>query len=100
MALREHRTGPWKRPSRSGANRATANVQITFDKARGDQFKAVVQSLAELERKKKVIYKKFPGGSAEGGQHDWQLKAAKCVFAAMPERMLVLAGKLLYPHIG
>ena len=35
-----------------------------------------------------------------GGKQDWQLKVAKRVFAAMPERMLVLAGKLLYPHIG
>jgi hypothetical protein len=51
-------------------------------------------------KQSRVIYKKFPGGSAEGGQQDWQLKVAKRVFAAMPERMLVLAGKLLYPHIG
>jgi hypothetical protein len=51
-------------------------------------------------KQSRVIYKKFPGGRAEGGQQDWQLKAAKRVFAAMPERMLVLAGKLLYPHIG
>jgi Acetyltransferase (GNAT) domain len=48
----------------------------------------------------RVIYKKFPGGRTEGGQQDWQLKVAKRVFAVMPERMLVLAGKLLYPHIG
>jgi hypothetical protein len=48
----------------------------------------------------RVIYKKFPGRKAERGKPDWQLQLAKRVFAAMPERMLVLAGKLLYPHIG
>ena len=48
----------------------------------------------------RVIYKKFPGRKAERGKQDWQLQVAKRVFAAMPERMLVLAGKLLYPHIG
>lgn len=51
-------------------------------------------------KQSRVTYKKFPGGRAAAGQQDWQLKVAKRVFAAMPERMLVLAGKLLYPHIG
>jgi hypothetical protein len=51
-------------------------------------------------KQSRVTYKKFPGGRAEAGQQDWQLKVAKRVFAAMPERMLVLAGKLLYRHIG
>jgi hypothetical protein len=48
----------------------------------------------------RVTYKKFPGSKAERGKQDWRLQVAKRVFAAMPERMLVLAGKLLYPHIG
>jgi hypothetical protein len=48
----------------------------------------------------RVIYKKFPGSKPEPGKQNWQLQLAKHVFAAMPERMLVLAGKLLYPHIG
>lgn len=48
----------------------------------------------------RVTYKKFPGSKAERGKQDRRLQVAKRVFAAMPERMLVLAGKLLYPHIG
>ena len=48
----------------------------------------------------RVTYKKFPGSKAERGKQNWQLRVAKRVFAAMPDRMLVLAGKLLYPHIG
>jgi len=48
----------------------------------------------------RVTYKKFPGSKGERGKQNWQLQVAKRVFAAMPERMLVLAGKLLYPHIG
>jgi hypothetical protein len=48
----------------------------------------------------RVTYKKFPGSKVERGKQDWRLQVAKRVFAAMPERMLVLAGKLLYPHIG
>jgi len=48
----------------------------------------------------RVTYKKFPGSKADRGKQNWQLRVAKRVFAAMPERVLVLAGKLLYPHIG
>jgi CelD/BcsL family acetyltransferase involved in cellulose biosynthesis len=48
----------------------------------------------------RVTYKKFPESKTAQGRHDWQLKVAKRVFAVMPERMLVMAGKLLYPHIG
>lgn len=48
----------------------------------------------------KMTYKKYPGRRGEAEVENWQLKAAKRVFAAMPDRMLVLAGRLLYPHIG
>jgi hypothetical protein len=48
----------------------------------------------------KLTYKVFPGHRDDRGVYSRRLKAAKRVFAILPDRMLVLAGRLLYPHIG
>ncbi|GAC1680502.1 MAG: hypothetical protein PVS2B2_18880 [Candidatus Acidiferrum sp.] len=75
---------------------------IAFDLGRTDlgnsgliQFKnrfGAVQS--------KLTYKKFPVSRTEVGDEKWHWKLAKRVFAALPDRMLILAGRLLYPHFG
>ena len=48
----------------------------------------------------KLTYKVFPGDRDDRGMYSRRLKAAKRVFSILPDRMLVLAGRLLYPHIG
>jgi len=48
----------------------------------------------------KLTYKKFPRGRSEPGPEDRKLKLAKRIFAHIPDKMLILAGKLLYRHIG
>lgn len=45
-------------------------------------------------------HKVFPARAWEAGADSWQLKVAKRVFAHLPDRALIAAGKLLYPHIG
>ena len=47
-----------------------------------------------------LIHKVFPGLSWGAGADSWSLKFAKKVFSILPEDVLVLAGKLIYPHIG
>lgn len=47
-----------------------------------------------------LTHKVFPNMSWSAGSSSWQMKFAKAVFSNMPERALILAGRLLYPHIG
>lgn len=47
-----------------------------------------------------LSHKVFPGMSWEVGADSWSLRCAKRVFSILPEDALVLAGKLIYPHIG
>jgi len=45
-------------------------------------------------------YKKFPGQRSTVQGESFRVHMAKKVFRHLPERALVIAGKLLYPHIG
>jgi CelD/BcsL family acetyltransferase involved in cellulose biosynthesis len=45
-------------------------------------------------------HKVFPSTAWEPSADGWQLKLAKRVFARLPENALILAGRLIYPHIG
>jgi len=47
-----------------------------------------------------LIHKVFPAMSWEAGRNSGSLVCAKKVFSILPDRALVLAGKLIYPHIG
>ena len=47
-----------------------------------------------------LTHKVFPGMTWEPGADNWSLNYAKKIFAILPENVLVLAGKLIYPHIG
>ncbi len=48
----------------------------------------------------KLAYKKFPNPSERFAGAQWADRTMKRVFAAMPEKLQVLAGKIIYPHIG
>lgn len=47
-----------------------------------------------------LVYWKFPSSSAEIAQNERKLMAVKRVFSIMPDRLLLMAGKMIYPHIG
>ena len=47
-----------------------------------------------------LIYKKFPNPGKQRLDTSWQLRTAKRIFAAMPAGLQVLAGKIIYPHLG
>ena len=45
-------------------------------------------------------HKVYPATAWEPGADSWKLEVAKKLFAHLPDRALVAAGKFLYPHIG
>jgi CelD/BcsL family acetyltransferase involved in cellulose biosynthesis len=47
-----------------------------------------------------LTHKVFPGMTWEPGADNWSLNYAKKIFSILPESVLILAGKLIYPHIG
>jgi CelD/BcsL family acetyltransferase involved in cellulose biosynthesis len=42
----------------------------------------------------------FPGAAGQPASQDWKMRAASRVFATLPDSALILAGRLIYPHIG
>lgn len=47
-----------------------------------------------------LSHKVFPATSWEASAESWKMAVAKKVFARLPDNALILAGKLIYPHIG
>lgn len=47
-----------------------------------------------------LVYKVFPSRAWEPGAASWQMKFARKIFAQLPDSALILAGRLIYPHIG
>jgi hypothetical protein len=47
-----------------------------------------------------LTYKKFPNPTEGFTGAQWADRTMKRVFAALPEKLQVLAGKIIYPHIG
>ena len=50
--------------------------------------------------KSDLVYKVVPGSPEVVRKADWRLQMAKGIFRQLPESAFVLAGRLLYPHIG
>lgn len=51
-------------------------------------------------RHKRLIYWNFPGTSTFDSANGWKFKITKRVFSWMPDKLLTLAGRILYRHIG
>ncbi|MBZ5502475.1 MAG: GNAT family N-acetyltransferase [Acidobacteriia bacterium] len=47
-----------------------------------------------------LTYVKFPASRAPSSRAGWKMQIAKLVVSHLPDRCLVLAGRLLYPHMG
>ena len=47
-----------------------------------------------------LLYWKFPDSPTEMARFEWKLRLMKKVFSSMPNRLLTVTGRLLYPHIG
>jgi len=49
---------------------------------------------------KRFVYWRFPVSSSLDSFDGWKLRVAKHLFSCMPSRMLTIAGRLIYRHIG
>jgi hypothetical protein len=47
-----------------------------------------------------LIYYRYPASRAGLAANDWKVQIAKQVLAHMPDRVLTVAGRLLYKHFG
>ncbi len=47
-----------------------------------------------------LTHKVFPAMFGDAGANRWSLKYAKKFFSVLPDGALILAGRLIYPHIG
>jgi len=47
-----------------------------------------------------LTYKKFPAPSSSLAESAWLERAARGVFSVLPDRLQILAGRVIYPHIG
>jgi CelD/BcsL family acetyltransferase involved in cellulose biosynthesis len=48
----------------------------------------------------RFTHKVFPKDAWEAGANDWKMRFAKKVFSKLPESLLILSGKIVYPFIG
>jgi lipid II:glycine glycyltransferase (peptidoglycan interpeptide bridge formation enzyme) len=53
-----------------------------------------------VPRPRRLIYWRFPDTPAFNSTSGWKLKMARQVFSSMPDGMRIMAGKMLYRHIG
>ena len=48
----------------------------------------------------RLTYWQYPSASSFDSAGNWQLKLAKRIFSFMPDRLLMILGKLIYRHVG
>jgi lipid II:glycine glycyltransferase (peptidoglycan interpeptide bridge formation enzyme) len=53
-----------------------------------------------VSRPRQLLYWRFPNTPSLDSVNDWKLRAAKRVFACMPESLLRVTGKMIYRHFG
>jgi lipid II:glycine glycyltransferase (peptidoglycan interpeptide bridge formation enzyme) len=51
-------------------------------------------------RSEPLTYWRYPASPSRHGNSDWKLRTAKRFFSHLPNGLLVLSGKLIYPHVG
>ena len=81
---------------------AKANGAMELDLGRSDVNNSGLITFKEKFGASRVdfTYKKFPGQRSLARGESLRVRVAKSVFRLLPGRALVVAGKLIYPHIG
>lgn len=81
---------------------AKASGAAEFDFGRSDPSNRGLITFKEKfgAERSNLTYKKFPNPSERSSGAQWADRTMKRVFAALPEKLQVLAGKIIYPHIG
>src|SRR5262249_32318330 len=81
---------------------AKSNGAANFDFGRTEQGNPGLLEFKNhwVRQPRELVYWKSPGSFSIDSVNRWELRAAKRVFARMPQCMLKLAGRVLYRHIG
>jgi hypothetical protein len=80
---------------------AKSNGAREFDMGRTQEDDAgLLRFKNHWARYKRLIYWNSPGTSALDSVNGWKFKIARHVFSWMPDKLLVLTGRILYRHIG
>ena len=75
---------------------------VTFDLGRSDRNNAGLVTFKDRlgAARSSVTLQRCPGSTHKAGSGYWPSKTAQWVFRHLPEPLLTLAGRILYPHIG
>jgi Acetyltransferase (GNAT) domain len=81
---------------------AKSNGTMEFDMGRTEEGNAGLLTFKNhwVPQPKRLVYWKFPDTSSLISEDGWKLRMAKRVFSRMPDRLLTIAGNLIYRHIG
>ncbi len=81
---------------------AKRNGFLELDLGRSDMSNAgLIQFKDRLGASRSTLcYRRYPVMCSKTAGRGWPMKLAKQIFPLVPDRLLVAAGKLLYPHIG
>jgi hypothetical protein len=74
----------------------------TFDLGRSDRENAGLVTFKDRlgSTRSAISLQLYPGSAHKSGSGAWSSRMAQGVFRRLPEPLLTLAGRLLYPHIG
>jgi CelD/BcsL family acetyltransferase involved in cellulose biosynthesis len=74
----------------------------TFDLGRSDRENAGLVTFKDRlgASRSGVSLQMYPGYAHKSGSGAWSSKMAQVVFRRLPEPLLTLAGRILYPHVG
>ena len=81
---------------------AKSSGALQFDMGRTDEAHTGLLAFKNhwVPEPRELLYWSFPAASAVGPAHGWKMRTAQRIFSAMPDSLLVIAGKLFYRHIG
>lgn len=81
---------------------AKSNGAVEFDMGRTEKQNTglIVFKNRWVRQSKQLVYWKYPDTSTLDLVDGWKMRMAKRVFSCMPDRLLTIAGKLIYRHIG
>jgi hypothetical protein len=81
---------------------AKANGALQFDMGRTLETDAGLLAFKShwVSEPEPLVYWKVPNTHSLDSLSGWGLNFSKLIFACLPNRLLTVAGKLLYPHIG
>ena len=81
---------------------AKSDGALEFDMGRteGDNAGLLAFKNHWVPHPRRLVYWKFPATSSFYSVNNWKSRAAKSIFSHMPNRLLTIAGSLIYRHIG